>query len=146
MRIFAEGFAMPNSPARIGSPSVYDVTEDTNLQTLIAAGSISISDADAGQAGFKTAVSAASGTLGKLVLQSNGSYVYSVDNAKTQYLGAGQTKTETFTITSLDGTTKKVDFTIVGVNDAAVIGAPTVVDVTEDASKPTLKATGSISI
>jgi len=35
---------MPNSPAIIGTPTVHDVTEDSSLQTLIAIGSISISD------------------------------------------------------------------------------------------------------
>jgi VCBS repeat-containing protein len=137
---------MPNSPAIIGTPTVSTVTEDSNLQTLVAAGSISISDANAGQAAFKTTVIAASGDLGSLTIAANGAYVYSVADSKVQYLGTGDTKVDTFTITSLDGTTKQVAFTIAGVNDAAVIGTPTVVDVTEDATSPTLKATGSISI
>ena len=89
---------------------------------------------------------AASGDLGTLSIAANGAYVYSVADSKVQYLGAGETKVDTFTVTSLDGTTKQVAFTIIGVNDAAVIGIPTVVDVTEDATSPTLKATGSISI
>lgn len=138
---------MSNSAAIIGTPTVSTITEDTNnLQTLVAAGSISISDANAGQAAFKTTVKAASGDLGSLTIAANGAYVYSVADSKVQYLGAGDTKVDTFTITSLDGTTKQVSFTIIGVNDAAVIGTPTVVDVTEDATNPTLKATGSISI
>jgi VCBS repeat-containing protein len=137
---------MSNSAAIIGTPTVQTVTEDSNLQTLMAAGSISISDANAGQAAFKTTVIAASGDLGSMTIAANGAYVYSVADSKVQYLGAGDTKVDTFTIASLDGTTKQVSFTIIGVNDAAVIGAPTVVDVTEDATSPTLKATGSISI
>jgi VCBS repeat-containing protein len=137
---------MSNSAAVIGVPTVQTVTEDSNPQTLVAAGSISISDANAGQAAFKTTVIAASGDLGSLTIAANGAYVYSVADSKVQYLGAGDTKVDTFTVTSLDGTTKQVAFTIIGVNDAAVIGAPTVVDVTEDATSPTLKATGSISI
>ena len=138
---------MPNSPAIIGTPTNSTVTEDTdNLQTLTALGSISISDANAGQAAFKTTVIAASGDLGSLSIIANGNYVYSVADSKVQYLGAAQTKVDTFTVTSLDGTTKQVSFTIIGVNDAAVIGTPTVVDVVEDATSPTLRATGSISI
>jgi VCBS repeat-containing protein len=137
---------MSNSAAVIGVPSVQTVTEDSNPQTLVAAGSISISDANAGQAAFKTTVIAASGDLGSLTIAASGAYVYSVADSKVQYLGAGDTKVDTFTVTSLDGTTKQVAFTIIGVNDAAVIGAPTVVDVTEDATSPTLKATGSISV
>jgi VCBS repeat-containing protein len=137
---------MPNSPAVIGAPTVHDVVEDTSLQTLTAQGAISITDTNAGQAFFKTSVIASSGDLGSLSIAANGSYVYSVADSKVQYLGAGETKVDTFTVTSLDGTTKQVAFTIIGVNDTAVIGVPTVVDVTEDAASPTLKATGSISI
>ncbi|MBR0950712.1 VCBS domain-containing protein [Bradyrhizobium canariense] len=137
---------MPNSPAVIGAPTVQVVVEDTSLQTLTAQGAISITDTNAGQAFFKTSVLASSGDLGSLSIAANGSYVYSVADSKVQYLGAGETKVDTFTVTSLDGTTKQVAFTIIGVNDTAVIGVPTVVDVTEDAASPTLKATGSISI
>ena len=39
-------------------------------------------------------------------------------NSLTQSLGAGNTKIDTFTVTSLDGTTKQVTFTINGANDA----------------------------
>ena len=64
----------------------------------------------------------------------DGHYTYSVANSAVQYLGAGDTKVDTFTISALDGTTKSVSFTIHGVNDAAVIGTPTVSNVTEDSS------------
>src|ERR1700741_3209138 len=137
---------MSNSAAIIGTPTVSTITEDTSLQTLTAAGTISISDANAGQAAFKTTVKAASGDLGSLTIAANGAYVYSVADSKVQYLGAGDTKVDTFTVTSLDGTTKQVAFTIHGVNDAAVIGTPTVHDVTEDATKPSLTASGTVSI
>src|SRR4051794_19081 len=137
---------MSNSATIFGAPTVSDVTEDTNLQVLIAAGLISISDANAGQAAFKTTVISASGNLGSLTIAANGSYSYSVADSAVQYLGAGDTKIDSFTVTSVDGTTKKVSFTIHGINDAAVIGAPTVIDVIEDAASPILKATGSISI
>src|ERR1700732_4429805 len=126
---------MSNSAAVIGTPTVQTVTEDSNLQTLVAAGTISISDANAGQAAFKTTVIAASGDLGTLTIAASGAYTYSLGSSKVQYLGAGDTKVDTFTVTSLDGTTKQVSFTIIGVNDTAVIGAPTVVDVTEDATR-----------
>ena len=114
---------------------MHDVTEDATKPNLIATGSISISDADQGQAAFKTAVISSAGNLGTLTLAANGSYTYSVADSAVQYLGAGDTKTDTFTVTSLDGTTKQISFTIHGVNDAAVIGTPTVHDVTEDATQ-----------
>src|SRR5882724_2615702 len=137
---------MSNSAAIIGTPTVSDVTEDTNLQVLIAAGLISISDANAGQAAFKTTVISAAGNLGSMTIASNGSYSYSVADSAVQYLGTGDTKIDTFTVTSVDGTTKKVNFNIHGVNDTAVIGTPTAHDLTEDATKPFLTASGAISI
>jgi len=137
---------MSNSAAVIGTPTNSTVVEDTNLLTLVAAGSISISDPNPGQAAFRTGVVASSGALGSLTIASDGSYVYSVADSKVQYLGGGETKIDTFTVASVDGTQKQVSFTIVGANDAAVIGLPTVSDVTEDAAKPVLTATGKISI
>src|SRR5664279_3919545 len=112
---------MPNSAAVIGTPTNSTVTEDTSPQTLTALGSISISDANAGQAAFKTTVIAAAGDLGALSIAANGAYVYSVADSKVQYLGAGETKIDTFTVTSLDGTTKQVSFTIIGVNDTCLL-------------------------
>jgi large repetitive protein len=139
-----------NDGAVIGTPTVSAVTEDVAVSggNLIASGSISITDADQGQATFSTTVTSAAGNLGSLVLAANGSYTYTVSNAATQFLGAGQTKVDTFTVTSADGTTKDVTFTINGANDAAVIGTPTVSAVTEDAavSGGNLSASGSIPI
>ncbi|WP_157268179.1 VCBS domain-containing protein [Azohydromonas aeria] len=143
---------VPNTAAVIGSPSVSSVIEDTAVNAsgmLVASGSISISDANAGQASFRTAVTAAAGNLGSLVLGSTGAYTYTVANSVAQSLGAGQSRIDTFTITSFDGTTKVVSFTIKGVNDAAVIGTPTVSSVTEDVAvnaAGNLTATGSIAI
>src|SRR6185503_13230082 len=139
-----------NDAAVIGTPTVSAVTEDVGVAggNLTATGSISISDADAGQGTFQTTVANVGTPLGTLVLGTNGTYTYTVSNAATQSLGAGQTATDTFTVTSADGTTKNVSFTINGANDAAVIGTPTVSAVTEDVGVAggNLTATGSISI
>ncbi|HEY9879774.1 MAG TPA: VCBS domain-containing protein [Leptolyngbyaceae cyanobacterium] len=143
------GFSLTsvNDAAVIGDPTVAAaVTEDANPTTLTATGLISIADVDQGEASFKPTVTGLNTNLGTLSLQPNGSYTYSVANSAVQFLGAGQTKTETFTVEALDGTTKEVSFTITGINDAAAIGTPTVTGVTEDAAAPTLTATGSIAI
>ena len=140
------GASQQNHPAVIGTPTVHDVIEDGSPITLTASGSISISDADQNQGSFQTTVGTVASNLGSLTIASNGAYTYSVANSATQYLGANDTRTDTFTVTSLDGTTRQVDFTIHGANDAAVIGTPMVHDVTEDGSPITLTASGSISI
>jgi len=118
-----------NNPAVIGNPTVHDVTEDIGTNgsgNLTAVGTISISDADAGQAAFQTTVTSANGNLGSLSLAANGAYTYSVANSAVQYLGTGLTKVDSFTVTSIDGTTKLVSFTIHGQNDAAVLSSATV--------------------
>ncbi|PWS35170.1 hypothetical protein DFH01_22960 [Falsiroseomonas bella] len=138
--------------AVIGNPSLSSVTEDTAVGgagNLTAVGVIPISDSDPGQAAFRTTVTGTSGNLGTLILAADGSYTYSVSNSAVQYLGAGQTKVDRFKVTSVDGTSKFVTFTIVGTNDAAVIGAPTAASVTEDLGvngPGNLVVSGSISI
>src|SRR5205814_666552 len=124
-----------NDAAVIGTPTVSDVSEDSSVDAagnLTASGSISISDVDTGQATFVTTVSGDAANLGSLVLAANGTYTYTVANAATQSLGNRQTHVDSFEVPSADGTTKTITFTIHGVNDAAVIGTPTVADVTED--------------
>jgi len=56
-------------------------------------------------------------------LAANGGYTYTVSNAATQYLGGSDTKVETFTVTSFDGTSRDVSFTIHGTNDAPVLSS-----------------------
>ena len=141
-----------NDAAVIGDPTVHDVTEDVNVNgsgNLTASGTISITDTDQNQASFQTGVTGAQGNLGSLTLQANGSYTYTVADSAVQYLGANDTKVDTFTVTALDGTTKQISFTIHGTSDAAVIGDPTVHDVTEDVNvngSGNLTASGTISI
>ncbi|MGQ0652737.1 MAG: DUF4347 domain-containing protein, partial [Betaproteobacteria bacterium] len=114
-----------NDAAVIGTPSVSSVTEDTGVTggNLTASGSITISDADANQAVFSTVVGAVGTPLGALVIAADGTYSYTVSNAATQSIAAGQIVTDTFTVTSADGTTKSVSFTINGSNDAPTINA-----------------------
>ncbi|MCW2242495.1 VCBS domain-containing protein [Azospirillum canadense] len=126
--------AAANDAAVIGDPTSAAVIEDANVTNgkLIATGTLSIQDVDAGEGTFRTTVGSDPGNLGSLALQADGTYAYSVDNSAVQFLGAGQTRTDSFTITSFDGTTKRISFTITGVNDAAVIGSADAGTVTED--------------
>ena len=103
----------------IGTPTVASVTEDSSVTAgnLTATGSISVSDADAGQSSFSTTVANVGTPLGSLVLAAGGTYTYTVSNSAVQYLNAGQTATDQFTVTSADGTTKIVSFTINGANE-----------------------------
>ncbi|MBR0926560.1 VCBS domain-containing protein [Bradyrhizobium diazoefficiens] len=107
-----------NDAAVIGGPAQHDVTEDG---TLTASGQLFISDVDQNQAAFQAGTITAQDNLGTVTLQADGHYTYSVDNAAIQYLGAGEVKTETFTVTSVDGTTKNISFDIHGAQDAPVL-------------------------
>jgi large repetitive protein len=139
-----------NDAALIGDPTDADVTESFQVVSgnLQASGTISVSDVDQNQSGFQTGVTSASGALGNLVLSVNGAYVYSVANTAVLYLSDAETKVDTFTIKSIDGTTKDVSFTIYGVNQGATIGDPSPAAVVEDFNLVLgrLTETGRISI
>src|SRR6185437_14641764 len=138
--------------AVIGDPIVHDVTRDTGVGSdgnLTATGQLSIFDADQGQSSFQTAVAAAAGNFGHLVIAADGTYTYSVANSAAQSLGAGDVKTDSFTVMSLDGTHKTVTFTIhgsSGANQPATIGDPDHAIVVEDSGGATLTASGTIPI
>ncbi|EGQ8494552.1 type I secretion protein, partial [Vibrio cholerae] len=66
------------------------------------------------------------GALGTLTIDADGKWTYNVDNSKVQYLGEDETKVETFTVASVDGTTHTVTVTITGSNDAAVVSSANV--------------------
>ncbi|WP_168194843.1 retention module-containing protein [Chromobacterium phragmitis] len=102
------------------------VTEDKNVSasnTLDYDGKLNIVDPDQGQAVFNAArVDSQAGNLGSLTIDAAGNWHYSVDNAKVQYLGQGDTRTESFTVYSQDGTSHNVVVVVNGVNDPAKIG------------------------
>ncbi len=97
------------------------VIEDTNVNAagnLTTKGSLAVSDADDGQSAFVPGnASAAAGTLGTLAITAGGNWSYSVANSAVQYLKAGETKVENFTVTTLDGTAKTISVTIAGTNE-----------------------------
>ncbi|WP_440890375.1 retention module-containing protein [Aeromonas dhakensis] len=137
-----------NDSAVIGGTDTGAVTEDETNPTLTETGTLTVSDVDgADEAKFVAGNGVAStGALGSLSITEGGAWTYNVDNSKVQYLGEGETKVETFTVASVDGTTHTVTITITGVNDAAVITGTDTGGVTEDESNPTLTETGTLSV
>ena len=72
--------------------------------------------------------------LGSLVLKSDGTFTYSIANADVQYLGAGDSRIETFRITPTQGDSKEyrdLSFTTYGSND----GPKVTVALTDDVSE-----------
>ena len=139
-------------------------SEDDSTPNLMDSGTIEFDDVDLIDTHSASAVFSGTdnsgGQLGTLTASVNtdtsggtGGQVtwdFTVDNALVQFLAAGETITETYTITLTDGTTgdditRNVLVTITGTNDQPVItlgddmGA-----VTEDGTTPNLTDTGTI--
>ena len=125
--------------------------DDHKVNTTIVAGNVlsNDSDVDAGDMFSVTGVmagtvpqaghvgSSLAGLYGTLVLQADGSYIYTLDNTKTsvQELNAGQTESDTFTytLTDSDGSTSSTTLTVTvtGTNDGVTLN---VADVNAQAS------------
>ena len=126
--------AAVNDPAVIGGTDTGSVTEDLDVTAgnLTTGGTLTVTDPDAGEASFQPTVSAPAGALGTLTIAPNGTWTYSVPNSAVQYLKSGETRVETFTVSTVDGTQQTVTVTIHGVSDTAVIGGNAAGAVTED--------------
>jgi VCBS repeat-containing protein len=83
-------------------------------------GTLLVTDIDTGEAKLRT-VAAGTSQYGTYTVAADGTWTYQLDdgNAAINHLGVGATTTDTFTVTSLDGTaTHDVTITIQGANDA----------------------------
>ncbi|MXV30473.1 tandem-95 repeat protein, partial [Aeromonas veronii] len=114
--------------AVIGGVDTAAVAEDTNVAAgkIEANGQLTITDLDAGQAQFM-AQATTQGSYGEFAIDASGAWHYQADNSRSeiQQLKAGATLTDTFAVTSADGTTHQIQITITGANDAPVIAAQT---------------------
>ncbi|POU26401.1 VCBS domain-containing protein, partial [Aeromonas hydrophila] len=137
-----------NDAAVITGSDTGAVTEDETKPLLTETGTLSVTDVDgAAEAKFQAGNGTPSaGALGSLTIDADGNWTYNVANGDVQYLGEGETKVETFTVASVDGTTHTVTITITGVNDAAVITGSDTGAVTEDETNPQLTETGTLSV
>ncbi len=113
--------AAVNDPAVIGGTDTGSVTEDLDVTAgnLTTGGTLTVADPDTGEASFHGTVTPSAGALGTLTIAPNGTWTYSVPNSAVQYLKSGETKVETFTVSTVDGTQQTVTVTIHGVNDPA---------------------------
>jgi large repetitive protein len=122
-----------NDAAVIGDPPINQVKEDTNspgYSGIFLSENLSISDVDNPSA-FISGFALSQNTKGSLYVFENGQYIYQVENSNIQFLGQGKQLIETFTVTAVDGTSKDISFTIIGVNDVAEIAGEVTGIVTE---------------
>ncbi|MGB2683751.1 MAG: VCBS domain-containing protein, partial [Olleya sp.] len=135
-----------NDGPTIAGDAVGAVTEDASTLTLVDSGTLTLSDADSGEAVFQTdpeSITVSTGAFGDLSINAAGEWTYNVANADVQYLSEGEQKVETFTVLSADGTVHEVVVTITGTNDSpalsvsnlaatedsgAISGTPTFID------------------
>src|SRR5207249_5032973 len=85
-------------------------------------GTLTISDVD-GPAAF-VAQAGTLGSYGTFAIDAAGAWSYSASSAHDEF-AAGTTYTDTFSVSSADGTTTSVTIKIAGTNDAAVLSADT---------------------
>ncbi|MGE6742872.1 VCBS domain-containing protein, partial [Allorhizobium pseudoryzae] len=110
-------------------------------------GTLTISDADAGQSLFMAQADQA-GLYGRFTLLSDGSWSYVLDNGRSevQALGAGQNLTESFVVLSADGTASQtVTVAITGTNDAPVVSGAVLGTATEDGATVSVNALANAS-
>ncbi|MFB2674091.1 VCBS domain-containing protein [Shewanella xiamenensis] len=135
-----------NDGAVISGVDSGTTTEDASQ---VVSGQLTVSDTDNGEAHFNAQIDTA-GTYGSFNLDTDGLWAYQLDNNKpeVQALKTGQHVTDTFTVTSADGTTHQVIVTIAGKDDGAMIGGADQGRVTEDLSvkKGQLQTSGQLSI
>ena len=136
-----------NDTAVINGTTTGAVTEDA-AASLTTSGTLSVTDADAGEAVFTAQTGTAGDNgFGSFSLTESGAWTYTADNSQTsiQSLGEGDTATDSFTAVTADGTTQVVTVTLTGVNDTAVISGTTTGEVAEDAAA-TLTTSGTLSV
>ena len=126
----------------LGDSDIGSVTEDVDTDAttqgvqLITTGHLTVTDADTSDTAafdptsvtYKTGQEAATGSLS---IDADGNWKYTGDNAAVQYLDAGETKVEVFTVAAIDGTTHDITITIHGAEDAPTSTNATIA-VTED--------------
>jgi VCBS repeat-containing protein len=128
-----------NDDASISGAAAGSLTEDS---VAAATGTLTVSDVDDGEAHSQ----ASSGTtaLGSYSVDADGHWSYAVNNAAVQHLTGTASTTDSFVVTSQDGTaTQTVTVTINGVNDAASISGTAAGSLTEDS---VAAATGTLAV
>ncbi|MCR9212725.1 MAG: VCBS domain-containing protein [Proteobacteria bacterium] len=90
-----------------------NVYEDGDLTT---GGKLTATDADQGESGFEEMSDV--GDYGSFSIDESGNWSYTAtDSANLQALNSGDVVTETFTVTSIDGTTTEVEVKVNGVDE-----------------------------
>ncbi|WP_153301682.1 tandem-95 repeat protein, partial [Endozoicomonas arenosclerae] len=112
-----------NDGAQITGVDTGSVTEDSHVDSLVATGSLTVTDADQGESVFQDQT--LTGNYGDLTINADGDWTYTADNSllAIQGLDDGETLSESFTVTTAGSDSHTINVTISGTNDAPVIDA-----------------------
>ncbi|MCP3477249.1 VCBS domain-containing protein [Bradyrhizobium sp. CCGUVB1N3] len=140
-----------NDAAIVSGDTTGSVTEAAGCKPGIptATGTLTDTDVDNTPNTFVPICSPEAGGYGTFTMTAAGVWTYTLDNSKcaVQALNVGDTLTDTFTVTTIDGTPQVVTITIHGANDPAIICGRTTGCVIEAAGcKPGMPtATGALT-
>lgn len=119
-----------NDAAEIDGIAIGSTDEDAVNEV---SGSLSVSDVDEGEATIAPLIE--TGSYGSFNIDGNGDWTYVLDNASVEELNIGDSLTDSFSVTSYDGTAAEtVAITIDGLNDAASISGVATGSIDEDAT------------
>ncbi|BEU03969.1 secreted VCBS domain protein [Agarivorans sp. OAG1] len=125
------------------SATITDAANAPNI--LLANGQLTVTDTDVGENHFQAQLIAGShGSF--LTIDADGAWIYSVDRYNTDIvsLKAGEKLNESFTVTSVDGTSQVITATVLGSNSPAIITGQNVALLKEDTAQ--LSANGQLNI
>ena len=122
--LLTPGGAPPAGPtaAIIGGEDMGAVTEDSAPG---ASGTLTVTDPDAGEARLVAQADATgSNGYGLFQVDADGAWTYSIaGSALADTIAGGETRTDSITVSAIDGTTHAINITITGTNDAPVVTA-----------------------
>ncbi|MGE7960452.1 beta strand repeat-containing protein, partial [Pseudomonas sp. NPDC089530] len=128
--------------AAVLSAGIANLTETNVAADISTAGTLTISDVDS--AATFIAQTNTAGSYGKFSIGTGGAWSYVADSAHNEF-AAGTTYTDTFAVSSADGTLSSVTVHILGTNDAAVLSAG-IANLTETDISADISTAGTLTI
>jgi VCBS repeat-containing protein len=132
-----------SNDAAVLSSATVPLTEADTAAAISTSGTLTVSDLDAGQQSF-VAQNAVAGTYGSFSIGTNGDWTYIASSAHNEFVDS-QLYSDTFVVTSADGTTTSVVINITGTNDAAVLSSDTR-NLTETNAAASISSSGTLTI
>ncbi|VVP25620.1 hypothetical protein PS900_04082 [Pseudomonas fluorescens] len=124
------------------SADIANLTETNAAVDISTAGTLTISDVDS--AATFVAQTNTAGSYGQFSIGTGGAWTYVANSAHNEF-AAGTTYTDTFAVSSADGTLTSVTVHILGTNDAAVLSAD-IANLTETNAAVDISTTGTLTI